>query len=74
VLVTLGLSTTPAAALRLAPPDVPRQVAVVVEPVEDTSLLLSIGRLVHHAAEAPDDGAPGPDEDELVMSAGRLLG
>ena len=43
-LLTAALATTPASALRLVPPDLPRDPAVV-ESIEDPSLLMTSGRL-----------------------------
>jgi len=43
-LLTAAVTTTPASALRLVPPDLPSEVTVV-EPIEDPSLLMTAGRL-----------------------------
>ena len=43
-LLSAALATAPASALRLVPPDLPREV-IVVEPIEDPSLLMTAGRL-----------------------------
>lgn len=64
-LVTLGLATPPATALRV-PPIEHGDATFVDEPAEDTSLLLSMGRVGAHTAAAP------VVVPELIMSAGRL--
>ncbi len=50
-LLAAVLATTPAAALRLVPPDVPRE-ALVVEPSEDPSLFMTAGRLAASMSSA----------------------
>lgn len=50
-LLTLCLATTPASALRLIP-DEPPNATITNEPAEDTSLLLSAGRVAHHISTA----------------------
>ena len=64
-LLTVGLATAPATALRLVPVD-PPGTAVVEEPDEDPSLLLTMGSLA-----ARTDTAAGPAFDPF-MSMGRL--
>jgi hypothetical protein len=49
-LLTATLATTPASALRLVPPDLPRDVPVV-ELREDPSLLMTTGRLAAHLSQ-----------------------
>jgi hypothetical protein len=68
-LLTIGLAAAPATALRVAPVE-PGSAAVAVEPVEDTSLLLSMGRVAAHTDPSP---VSTPESTpELVMSIGRL--
>jgi hypothetical protein len=64
-LLTLGLATAPATALRV-PPIEHGGATFVDEPIEDPSLLLSMGRVAAHTA------APTDVVSELIMSAGRL--
>ena len=76
-LLTVGLTGSPATALRLVPVDPPTVVAAG-EPTEDLSLLLSLGR-VSLLADTPTGADTGPDAgavsetvDDLFMSSGRL--
>ena len=55
-LLTFCLATTPASALRLVP-DEPPNAIITNEPAEDTSLLLSAGRVAHHISTAAGAGA-----------------
>ena len=64
-LLTVGLPTAPATALRLVPVD-PPGTTVVEEPNEDPSLLLTMGRL---AAHTNTSAVPAFDP---FMSMGRL--
>lgn len=64
-LLTIGLATAPATALRVAP-DEPADAAVTDEPVEDSSLLLSMGRVAAHTGASPEV------VPELIMNIGRL--
>jgi hypothetical protein len=64
-LITFGLATAPATALRV-PPIEHGGAIFTDEPIENTSLLLSMGRVAAHTATAP------VVVPELIMSAGRL--
>ena len=72
-LLTVGLASAPATALRLVPVDPPTAVGVTI-PVQDPSLLLTLGRL-----SAPGGIPTGTGTDtvsdtgvEFLMSSGRL--
>ena len=60
-LVTLGLATPPATALRV-PPIEHGGATFVDEPAEDSSLLLSMGRVAAHTAACPC-GRPRADHE-----------
>lgn len=64
-LLTLGLATTPATAMRLVPVDSPGT-TITDEPAEDTSLLLSMGRIAAYT------DTPAESTVEMLMSIGRL--
>ena len=72
-LLTVGLASAPATALRLVPVDPPTAVSAG-EPIEDPSLLLTMGRVSTHIGErAGIDADPaGGTGAELFMSSGRL--
>jgi hypothetical protein len=64
-LLILGLATTPASALRLIP-DEPPSATISDEPAEDTSLLLSAGRVAHHLSRAAGAGTTAAAGDPSV--------
>ena len=75
-LLALGLAVPPASALRLVP-DEPPSTTTTDEPAEDTSLLLSKGRVAHHidkgasttAAEAKPSPRVSPATVERLFAA-----
>jgi hypothetical protein len=67
-LLTLGLATTPASALRLIPHE-PPSTTITDEPAEDTSLLLSAGRVAHHIDTAAGTTAAAADASPHVSPA-----
>ncbi len=72
-LLAVGVTGTPATALRLVPVDPPTAV-VVTEPTEDPSLLLTLGRMSAPGGTPTGTGADAVSDtdDELLMSSGRL--
>ena len=86
-LLTVGLASAPATALRLVPVDPPTAVGVTI-PVQDPSLLLTLGRLsapggvptgagtgTGAGSGSASDADSGPVSDTgagLFMSSGRL--
>ena len=72
-LLTVGLTDIPATALRLVPVDPPTAVSAS-EPIEDPSLLLTMGRMSTHIGErgGTDADPAGGTGADLFMSSGRL--